>query len=73
MALSKTFCPAPFMQLEVSKDGLYGPCCFTSSVWTQKKSGTPTKSTPFVKICSTEKKTKHVQGVGTKKKQTSKV
>ena len=36
MALSKTFCPAPFMQLEVSKDGLYGPCCFTSSVWTQK-------------------------------------
>ena len=38
MAISKTFCPAPFIQLQVSKNGEYGPCCFTSNYWSQKNS-----------------------------------
>ena len=38
MSLSKTFCPAPFMQMQLSKDGEFGPCCFTADNWSDKDS-----------------------------------
>jgi len=38
MSLSKTFCPAPFTHIQVSKRGEFGPCCFTSNSFNKEDS-----------------------------------
>jgi MoaA/NifB/PqqE/SkfB family radical SAM enzyme len=37
MSLQKNFCIAPFMQLQISKNGETGPCPYTANVWNLSK------------------------------------
>ena len=36
MSLQKTFCSAPFVQLQISKDNTCGPCPYTPNLWNIK-------------------------------------
>ena len=38
MSLSKTFCPAPFIQLQISHGNKFGPCPYTASCWSKTNS-----------------------------------
>ena len=38
MSIPENFCSAPFLNLQVSKDGLYGPCPHTPNLWQKKSS-----------------------------------